>query len=316
MFDNSLLKNKIILSGLILSVFFLLPQPGHTRYKKTFYIGKINLNNLILLHPAMIYYDPVKKGFRKASNTPKDGNQLRAQKAKISRLENKIKRLRAKRKAIHNEYNRKMELISQRLLNVSEKTATATKALKEKQYQLDKNKISNKFQIKLRSIGGQILNTLEQIKELKSSSSNPGYTSYEETRQKIRSIIEEIKRYTQQVANKKGIQVVLNSGSSMPQMTYNNISNSPNFGKIFSLHFPASNYNDSAAVTGYYTDISSRTKSWLNFGNQILSPYQNQINNYGVFIGGVDLSSEVLTNIYRAYKINSNIGNAIIQTIK
>jgi hypothetical protein len=169
-------------------------------------------------------------------------------------------------------------------------------------------------------MAGQLNTAEEKLNRLNKIAYQVGYTDPEETRKKFNAILNEIRQYTQQQATIKNVQVVLNSSlsSSLKLESRRNDTVMPpelDYSKVFSLPFPREISKDAAAIAGYYGNITSLASNWLMHGDKILDPFRAAILDNDVFIGGVDLTADVLVAIFRAYKIDPNIGNAVIQSI-
>ncbi len=285
------------------------------------YIGKVNLKAMILLHPSMASYDPYKEAFRlsgKQASPQQVQQKLKENQTRISELENKANFLRGKIEETHRNFDRQLQKLSDSYLSNLSEVATGQAGLQRQQYKLDSHRSETTFNAKLQSLGGQLMKVEEEIDKLNKVAYHPGYTNPEETNKRFYAIISEIKQYTHQIATKKGIQVVLNSNTVSKPSSSNKDMVMPaelDYGKIFALRFPNEIRNDAGAISGYYSNISSLAYNWLVHGEKVLNPFQASLINTDIFIGGVDLTNEVMTSIFRAYKIDQNLSNAILQSI-
>lgn len=284
------------------------------------YVGKINLKAVVLLHPAMISYDVGHQAFKvDATRVPHQQMQQKAgqHQAELDGLNSTIKSLQARIEETHRNYNRQAEEMSERYTDGFERLATGPAAVKKQEYNIDKGKAEAAYHAKLTALGAQLSTAEEKFDRLSRVAYTVGFTDPEETRRKFAAIINEIRQYTQQIATQKNVQVVLNTSLSSLLARSRDSAVPPelDYGKVFNVPFPREITNDSAAVGGYYANVSSLAASWLSNGDKILEPFKAAMLDTDVFIGGVDLTSEVLAAIFKAYKIDVNIGNAVIQSV-
>lgn len=284
-------------------------------------IGKIDLKAVVLLHPAMRSYDPYTQAFK--VDAAKVSPALMKQKAEehkgdIEKLQAQSRLLLGRIHELQRNFNREMDKLSNNFLDGLESLATGPAALKRKQYSLTKDRTEASFNAKLQALGAQLTQTDERLAKLEKISYQVGYTDPETTQKQFTAIINEIRQFTQQIANQKGIQVVLNSKSREIKSFANNatiIAPELDYDKVFRMPFPNDIRNDSAAIGGYYQNVTSLASNWLAQGTNILSPFSGQMLDNDIFIGGTDLTAEVLAAVFRNYKVDKNIGNAVIQAI-
>lgn len=287
----------------------------------TNYIGKVNLQALVLFHPLMIGYDPQKRAFKvdvRHISKEAQKRKMSSNLSKLRALKAEKRRLVAKAVAVNREYDRKLQSLSNRYLEKATKMATGARDMNRVLYKNEEERAALKHRSQTFSISTKLQNIDDEIMSLSNLQIAPGYSSPEETEKKIGQIIVEIRKYTKQIAAQKGIQIVLNSGASVKSMSRTAQSVIPSdlyYSKIFSNPFPKSLLNDSQAVRGYYSTVQSISYNWLIHGEQILEPFQASLKNTEVFIGGVDLTADVLSSIFRAYKIDKNLSNVIVQTV-
>ncbi len=284
------------------------------------YVGKINLRAVVLLHPAMTSYDVERQAFKvDATKVPQQQMQQKASQhqAALDELTATIKSLQGRIQETHRNYNRQMEEISARYTDGIDQLATGPAAIRKQEFRVDQGKAESAYHAKLTAIGAQLATAEEKYDRLSRIAYAVGFTDPDETRKKFAAIIGEIRQYTQQIATQKNVQVVLNTSlSSVLARTRENIVPPDlDYGRIFSIPFPREIANDSAAVGGYYGNVTSMAANWLSHGDKILEPFKSVMLDNDVFIGGVDLTAEVLAAIFKAYKIDPNIGNAVIQSV-
>ncbi|MGM0598869.1 MAG: hypothetical protein ACQETH_03520 [Candidatus Rifleibacteriota bacterium] len=284
-------------------------------------IGKVDLKALILLHPSMRSYNPYMQGFKlKADQVTQARAKQQSQehKSELKQLQTKAKAVEGRITETQRKFNREMELLTNNYLEGIEHLATGPRRLKKKEYDLKKSEKEAEYGARLQSYGVQLLQIEEKIDQLEKASYEPGYTTFEETQKKFNRILNEIRQYTKQIANRKGIEIVLNSKSrdlKFLEKEKSVISPDLNYNKIFKMPFPKAIRNDKPAIQGYYSNLTSMAKNWLHNGSDILQPFSNKVIDNDIFIGGQDLTVEVLKAIFKAYKIDPNIGNAVIQSV-
>lgn len=285
-------------------------------------IGKVDLKALVLLHPAMRSYNPYLQAFK--VDPAKVHASVAQQKSEehqgeIRKLDAQIRLLQGRLHETRKKFDREMERLSQNYLANIDKLATGPRALKRKEYDLAQNRTQITYNAKLQSYAAQLNQAEDRRSKLEKVAYNVGYTDPEATQKQFAAIINEIRQYTRQIATNKGIEVVLNSKSrDLRKITSRQaqvMAPELNYDKVFSMPFPSQLRNDSAAINGYYQNITSMAAGWLAHGSDILEPFSNQILENDIFIGGTDLTNEVLASIFKTYKVDNNIGNAVIQSI-
>ncbi len=304
---------------------FLLFAAGSTsvyaqRSRDIAYVGKINLKAVVMLHPAMTSYDPGMQAFKvDSSQSSQQQTQQKASRhqAELDELSSQIRALQGRINETHRNYERQVEELSTRYLHGIDELATGPAAMQRQEYTVDQNKASASYHEKLTALGAQLSTAEEKYDRLSRIAFNVGYTEPDETRRKFAAIINEIRQYTQQIATQKNVQVVLNTSLSsvLARSREQVVVPDLDYGKIFAIPFPRDIANDSAAIAGYYSNISSMAANWLSHSDKVLEPFKVAMLENDVFIGGVDLTAEVLAAIFKAYKIDPNIGNAVIQSV-
>ena len=304
----------------VLALSLLITKTAYSRQMMGQYIGKVNLEALVLFHPLMIGYDPQKQAFKVDSRVVPlrvQKQQLRKRNALLSALKNKRKRLSANIDAEERNYDRHLQMLSKLYLSKMKKLATGPAAIKKASYSIEENRVEKRHSGVLMAMTSKMRMLDKQIDKLTRLQGSIGYTTPEQTEKKIATIIAEIKRYTKQIASQKGISIVLNSGGNniKSQAINSAIPCELCYSNIFTKQFPKVLLRDSAAVSGYYSEIRSIAYNWMANGDNILEPFAAQLKNKDIFIGGVDLTPEVMASIFRAYKIDQNISNTIIRSV-
>lgn len=297
------------------------PDLHAQRSRDIAFVGKINLKAVILLHPAMTAYDPSSQAFKvDITKVPQQQMQQKSSRhqAEIVELAASIKSLQGHIQELHRNYNRQVEDLTEKFAGGAESLATGPAALKRQDYLIDSARAESSYHAKLQSFSAQLATAEERYESLSRIAYHVGFTDPDETRRKLASIISEIRQYTQQIATQKNVQVVLNSSLSSSIVHTRQdvvVPTDLDYGRVFGIPFPREITSDAAAVGGYYGNITSMASNWLSHGDKILEPFKASILDNDVFIGGVDLTAEVLAAIFKAYKIDPNIGNAVIKSI-
>lgn len=282
-------------------------------------IGKINLQAIILLHPAMKSYSPNKMAFQ-LDTSMMSKSLVKAQEQerqnKINELENIGKQLASDIVAEHRNHDALLLKMSKLYLSDIEKLATGSAIFKRKRYTIEEDQAEATHRGRLVSLSSQLRANEKKIERLIRVRGGVGYANPEDSAKKMREIISEIRKYTKSIAAKKGINIVLNSSKNILEEEKRLSSSVPDeiaYSKVFQNKFPKKLLTDSAAVSGYYSEVYSIAHNWLVHGDNILRPFSAQLTNTDVFIGGVDLTSEVIAAIFKAHRIDKNLTNVVIK---
>lgn len=315
-------NNKRIVFSLVMGFFLSLGLNSTVMAAGKVFIGKVDLKTLILLHPAMRFYDPYLQAFKLDPAKVSAGlvkQKASEQQGEISKLDSQIRLLQGRIHETRRNHNREMDRLAKNYLDGIDSLATGPRALKKKEYDIAQNRTDVSFNAKLQAYAVQLSQAEDRRSKLEKVAYHVGYSDPDATQKQFAAIINEIRQYTQQIATNKGIEVVLNSKSRdlKNSLLSRNQVMAPDldYGKVFSTSFPSEIRNDSAAINGYYQNLTSMAANWLAHGSSILEPFSGQVLDNDIFIGGVDLTAEVLAAVFRTYKIDNNIGNAVIQSI-
>ncbi len=318
------MKNKTF-KIIILYIFALFLPLKLLAQKKGAFIGKVDVCSLTMLHPYMMWYDPARKAFKVSRD--KEGKQ-KFEQEKIENKE-KIDEIQAEKKSIkeniQKEEQRHRELVAtlnKKYLEYNEELSTATIILYEVTYKSQMEKENMTHKSKLYSMYGQAKVCDEKIEKLKYNFSDE-FTTPVETKKRFLEIINDVKNYSKQVAEKKGISIVLNSSyrrllALIPDKrnTINRLNNS--FTSVLTTPFPKEDLENEGenAIINYYKGIETDTNNWLNQSTDVLESITKSIVDEDVLVGGIDLTEDVLFAIYKNYKIDSNLTKAIVHCLK
>jgi len=287
-------------------------------------IGHVDFRALVLLHPSMMGYDTQLSAFRiepsKATLPQQMERRSQEQKQRIVALESEIRALRAKITELHRNYTRDATELSDRYTKSIVDLATGPAGMKRQQFELDKAQLDSTYQAKLQSASGRCVAATEELERLQNISLAPGYTTPEETEARFSAIVKELRQVVQSVAARRGIHIVLNSSfrRALRRELASRETEDPvelSYQKIFTTPFTREVGTSHDFTAGYYENIISMTRNWLDHGSRILKPAKSSIIDSDIVSGGIDLTGEVLSTLFASYKLNQNIGAAVIKAV-
>ena len=315
------MNRRIILILLLISSFFSLEARAQRRGDMA--IGKVNLYAVLLLHPAMIDYDTEAKAFlaqRDAVSQQKYKNEQSSNSNDIKMLEEHIRKLRARIAEEDKKYANRMTKLTTDHTSELVGLATGPAAVSEIEYKKNKKKEEDRYAASIGSLYGEIQIAEKKIEKLTRSGFGEGHTTPDETYRRFEAIFSETNSYIKRIAEQKGISVVLNSGYKRlfrqfdSRITDFNIPIEQSLRGIVKGPVQETLNRDPDALRGYYEYLNSRTVSWLDNAGSILRNVESGFVNSDIIVGGYDLTGEVLTALYKAYKIDPNITQAIVNT--
>lgn len=314
------MNRRIVL--LLLLIFSLFSLEAKAQRRGDMAIGKVNMHAVLLLHPAMADYDSEVNAFlvqRDAVSDQKAKNEHRANQEEINKLETQIRKIRVRITDEDNKFMKKMQGITSAYEESIADLATAPAALREVEYLKKKDKEEREYFARVALLNGEKEVIEKQLLKLTQFDLKDGYSTPEETSKRLDSIISETTSYIKRIADQKGISVVLNSGFKRLMRNYegkgnNFVSNNNSLRAIVKGSTQATLNIDPNALRGYYESVNNLTISWLDNGGYIFKSAGNDLINSDIILGGYDLTGEVLTALYKAYKIDPNITQAIVNT--
>ena len=286
-----------------------------------FKLGKVDFYSVILLHPAMKEFDANRNAFVVTRNESeaeqiKKEEEARAQKVKEYEVE-----LLAVKKSI-------LKLESQYKAKITEMNTKYTRAIKNLDHdavvaetmnlKVDSRKEEKDHENKYKVLEAKYSEIQNRIYDLNNINYDVGFTTPSETEKKFEFIVDEAKRYVKKIADLKEISVVINSSNRQMKRTTKASSyrNMPNYTMdLFTLELSKAQYKDEAGVVGHYETLNDYVHSWLEHGNFVLENLHDNLKDCDIVVGGVDLTSEVLYSLYRDYKVEQSLANAIIQSV-
>lgn len=314
-------KYKKLIIVISITLFTIITSPIFAQ-RGGVYIGKVDVRTVFLLHPSMMNYSPDNQAFKiardavaqKKAKTEESSNQ-----EEVRRLNALMKSLKGKIVEEEKTYQKKLDQLYQKYMANITKLEEGEAGMNRMTYKMETSKEEVSHNAKLTGLYGQYNQAEEKLMNITQFAFSEGYTTPDETEKRFLAILNEIKTYTQRIADQKGISIVLNT--SYKRFMTNSNNNSINgyvpddmaLGAIFNINFPQKLAKDEAAVVGYYTNISTLTQNYLKNGDPIVSRLKNSMLENDVFIGGVDLTPDVLAALFKAYKLDQNISNAVIK---
>lgn len=286
------------------------------------YIGKIDVRTVFLLHPSMISYSPEKQAFkitRDAVAQQKAKQEAGSNQEEVRRLNALMKSISAKITEEEKIYQKKMSALYDKYMENISKLATGEAGMNRVTYKMESGNAEVAHNAKLTALYAQYSDAEEKVMKLTQFGFSEGYTTPDETEKRFVAILNEIKSYTQRAADQKGVSIVLNTSYKRTLTADSNNSSSgyvPDemaLGAIFNTNFPPELAKDEAAIAGYYGNVSSLTQNWLKNCDPIVGRFKNSMLENDVFIGGVDLTADVMSALFKAYKLDPNISNAVIK---
>ena len=314
------MKNKTIIC---LCLFYILLPISLFAQRGGMYIGKLDLYSATMLHPAMMWYSPEKKAFKVSRDSVSKQKIVRENKSneeERKKLESKMKTIKSRIKDEEQKYNNTIANLSQRYVNNLDKVGTAAAELNKINFKKYSEEALIVYQAKVNSYYGEYTLCEDKLSKIEKVTDD-SYTSSEETDKRFLEIVNEIKMYAKRIADQKGISIVLNTGYKRLLTPSSNkvqafVAGSNPFASIFSTAFPSELLRDEASIRGYYLGVESNVINWLEMARDSLGNSSRILVDEDIIVGGTDLTSDVLSSIYKAYKIDTNISNAIINSIK
>lgn len=307
---------------LLASIFLLhiLPSTAYARSAAAPMIGTIDLATVLVFHPAMATFDPYKKAFRKtdAQVFPQDKERLaRESREAIEKHRENIRLIEGRMSEARLRNSRETAELTKKFLENIQTAATPTVDLHRQAHRQKMSALSQKHTAQIRAFQIQKEQIQRLIDQSTAMADSHQYTMPAEAAQRFAAILSEIQRFTKQIAEAKGIGIVLDSGGGTLQaMRFTPKSEilppELDYANILASKPPAQIMNDQAAVDGLYSIQRDYAAMWHQYRGEILSNFRNQLLPSAVVVGGVDLTQEVLAALLNQYRINRNIQMQIL----
>lgn len=294
-------------------------------------IGMVDLRAVVMLHPSMADYNAYERAFRVDRTKTSEHllkSQTEAQKKEITRMKADVKRLQAKLAELKSNFDRRMDSMSTKYGDKAHSlTEPGALEVATIEYEMEKQDIETKYLANSRHTSNRLAMLSGRLELQTRLSKLEGYTQPDETHKKISAIVAEVMQHVKAVSDKNSISVVLNSGQrkiieaiNAPSkrergpmgLVYRGIVFAP-FTPIDEVERPY--FKDSDHINGYYQNITHSARLWLSYDRIVLKGREPNLLSADILMGGIDLTGEVVKSLFRQYKINEHIGNAIIEAL-
>lgn len=320
------MKNKYAFSFVCLFLFIFMPSLSVCGQNlKNFAIGTVDFNAIVLLHPKMIDYEPQNSSF-KVLRVKGNSNFIKEQKEKIN---NELKQLEFEKELIgqqliecRNQFEEGLMQLEKDLATTLEgKIASGTRKNAEAKFEIKSAELSRKTEMKKANLYSQLGNVQKRLSQLKKMPGIENHTTASETEKMLTDIIDEAKSFVKLIADKNGIFVVLNSSYERNlniKSKENNHREPPNVSLkdiLYAKYVPTYDNSHENYNSKYYNDIYSNARKWMRSEESVLGSNYDMLPKTNVIIGGKDITNDVLLYMFKKYKINNNVANAIIKSI-
>ena len=317
------MRNKFY-SLFIMIIILLLPYKLCAQ-KQGNSIGKVDVYSVTMLHPYMMWYDADRKAFKvKRDQKNKEiVTKIKEENAiEVARLEDEKNDIKFLMREEDQRYNQALGELSRKYVENQQDVGTATAELNKELYRRKIGDEKVRHNSRLNNLSGQYRICDEKINKLRYNLDEE-YTTPVETENRFLEIIKDVKTKAKEIASKKGVSIVLNSGFRrlIPQNLNNpgvrsNIRNS--FASVMTLPFPKEEIKDEGEMTveNYYKGIEVGVTNWLEKCSSVLGNAAKSIVEEDILVGGVDLTEDVVKAIYKSYKIDENITKAVVRCLK
>jgi len=316
------------ISAVLLVTFFIFSciSAYAQRRSASHLIGTVDFRAVIMLHPGMGNYDAGRQAFKadgSAATAAQTESRRKSHQERIEELSSQARRLQANITAHHRLYEREMTTLSNAYLDkMRQNLATAAAAVVSQTYNVQRQLAETQHRSRLRATGDQLAAVSDQLAKLQKLSYHAGLTDPEETKKRFQALVSEAKQLVQQVAVQKGIEIVLNSSYkrafSFSESTARKlfVPSGLAYGDILNTPYNPDDERKkdiNSFIAGYYANISDLTRDWLKYESSVLSQFTADFVDSDIIMGGVDLTADVLAALFKRYRINENIGRAVIQ---
>lgn len=286
-------------------------------------IGKIDLRRVMLLHPDMIQYNPTRQAFKvtRSESEKKDvANEAKSVEAEVKELNAELNDIKTLIKNEEKQFDKTIDELSKKYLKKLSSDDEGAAGMKKMTYSIEANNAEVTHNAKLTAYYAKYSEAEDKIMRLTQFGYHDEYTTPAETEKRFNSILSEVKATIKKIADQKGISVVLNTGYKKAMINNNKnydvapIADENALGALFEKPIPQELISDEAAVSGYYQNLNSAVRNWLRDADPVLNRINDNLLDTDIIMGGVDLTQEVLKNLYDTYKLNPSVANAVIQS--
>jgi hypothetical protein len=291
-------------------------------------IGFVDFNAVFMLHPEMGDYSPSERAFKVTLSRAEAAKATQRKKevsAQVTALRSQNKATEARQIELRRKFEKDMDILVDNYNKRTQGKLTPQEFAYETQdYNIKRDKIEDKFRSEIAMVNQILASGVDRLEKLEYFITREGYTDYDETVKKFETILKEVKDTILKVSKKHKMQVVLNSSSNRllkeerrkdanifnSSFSYKEILSS----KLLPPHEEGLDYDET--VASFYAYITDSAKAWLGNENDVLTSYANVVPQGNVIIGGADITTDVLLELFKKHKVADNIAKAIASIIQ
>jgi Skp family chaperone for outer membrane proteins len=305
-----------------IAVFVLLVIAGTQAYGQSA-IGFVDFNSVFMLHPQMGDYSPTERAFKvtlSKAQAAKSSQRKKEVNAQVTALRSQNKATEARMIELRRQYEKDLDvLISNFNKKTQGKLSPQELAYETQSYNIKRDSLEEKFRSEIAMVHQILAGGMDRLEKLEYFISNEGYTDYDETIDKLNDIVKEIQDAILKVSKKHKMQIVLNSSASRllqetRKQDANIFSTSFSYKEILnSKHLPPheEEFDFDESVASFYAHIIDSAKAWLTNERDVIANFANVVPQGNVIIGGSDITSEVLLELFKKHKVADNTAKAI-----
>jgi len=285
-------------------------------------VGTVDSAKLLLLHPSMSTYDPYQKAFLKVKllnylPSPKDDkNQANV----IQEIEKQIQEIENQKDELSRKHSQEIQKAMIQHQEKMKSLATSAQIIEVNEFKILSTSRNQEFFAAMQKFDEKIASLKDAIAKFRLE---PGssFTSSKETQLLIEKLFADIKAAVAKVAQAKGIFVVFDSSfegikgllaSNVDRSLPSDLNYAQVFGERASFGFP----KDFWLEPGFAEIQRNRIKRWVSQREKILYPFKNLLNSSYVLTGGVDITSEVLQEIFEQYRIPKDVRENVLKGLQ
>lgn len=309
--------------ALLLTLSFILPSLPLAAQQPV--IGLVDLSAVLIFHPRMANYDPVRGSFQndeslKTVKRTKPLAQIDVRKA-IEELSSRKSRIETQLNDIRRKMNEKLRQeatsFGERILNVS----TGTAAVLENRNLIRISQIDQEFSLKARGLFGELKEIDKELATLEKTDPTGTWSSPEETQQIFKVLLAEVKDVVKWIASAKRIGIVLDAGPSYTFQTHQE-SNEPimvpndNPLKAALTEPPPPSSEPKEVSQKHFQAIGEGIFHWVRNRTAVLTPIRAALTSSKVILGGVDMTEDVIATLLTRYKVNQSVQWVILNAYR
>lgn len=296
---------KKMFFGIILIFVILI---NNESFAETSQFGYVNVVDVMMLHPTMKYYDISTKRFDlKAFKGINIEERIEENKVKvrleISKLKEELKSLDDKKKELEEIYLER----SEHLIKADETLNSMSQERRDK-YEEDLARLQAKYYSEVHEISRNAYPIEKKIEKLEKSSAYSGYSTVEETRKLFSLMLDDVYAAIKEVKKRYNVSFVFNSSASITfaQAEMDNFFNTSN---TITLYDFFDRYDEVVRINDENADskvlLGNALTQWLADKDSVFGNCIDSRLSAFVIDGGVNLTYEVIDNIYTKYKVGN-----------